>query len=392
LPIAPPSLRPPLPDTPSDDRPETPAQRLSWVVRMHYRMRTAAFGMLFLAVCLHARVETVRADVWLFLGLLLIVYPHLQFRRAQRSSTPLDTEMHNLSADSLLLGMSAAALGFPLWITFSSLLGTLSNNTANKGWPGVAETLLAFSTGALLGGAIWGFRLVPGNDLPTTLLCIVCLTAYLVAMGHIAFTRIQRLRDTREALQQRERDLMAANAALQRNLREIDALQEQLREQAIRDPLTGLYNRRYLDATLERELARARRDGQPLALILMDLDHFKRVNDTYGHQAGDEVLQQLARLLNEMARAGDVASRHGGEEFLLLMPTMSLATARERAETLRRAFGALEIPFGSLKLRATLSIGIAASPDHGSTAEDLFRHADRALYQAKHEGRNRVAS
>lgn len=392
MPIAPPSLRPPLPDTPGDERPETPAQRLSWVVRMHYRMRTAAFGMLFLAVCLHARVETVRIDVWLFLGLLLIAYPHLQFRRAQRSGSPLDTEMYNLSADSLLLGMSAAALGFPLWITFSSLLGTLSNNTANKGWPGVAETLLAFSTGALLGGAVWGFRLVPGNDLPTTLLCIVCLTAYLVAMGHIAFTRIQRLRDTREALQQRERDLMAANAALQRNLREIDALQEQLREQAIRDPLTGLYNRRYLDATLERELARSRRDGQPLALILMDLDHFKRVNDTYGHQAGDEVLQQLARLLTEMARVGDVASRHGGEEFLLLMPTMSLATARERAEALRQAFAAMEISFGSLKLRATLSIGIAASPDHGSTAEDLFRHADRALYRAKHEGRNRVAS
>jgi hypothetical protein len=112
--------------------------------------------------------------------------------------------MHNLSADSLLLGISAAALGFPCGSP-STLLGTLSN-TANKGWPGVAETLLAFSTGALLGGTVWGFRLVPGNDLPTTLLCIVCLTAYLVAMGHIAFTRIQRLRDTREALQQRERD------------------------------------------------------------------------------------------------------------------------------------------------------------------------------------------
>lgn len=390
MPIAPPSLRPPLPDTPGDDRPETAAQRLSWVVRMHYRMRTAAFGMLFLAVCLHARVEVVSTSIWLFLGLLLIVYPHLQFRRARRSSAPLDTEMHNLSADSFLLGMSAAALGFPLWITFSSLLGTLSNNTANKGWPGVAETLLAFSTGALLGGLVWGFRLVPGNDLPTTLLCIVCLTAYLVAMGHIAFTRIQRLRDTREALQQRERDLMAANDALQRNLQAIDALQAQLREQAIRDPLTGLYNRRYLDATLQRELARSQRENQPLALILMDLDHFKRVNDTYGHQAGDAVLLQLARLLTEMARAGDVASRHGGEEFLLLMPTMSLATARERAEALRHAFGSRGIPFGGLTLHATLSIGIAAYPDHGNTAEDLFRHADRSLYQAKHGGRNRV--
>jgi diguanylate cyclase (GGDEF)-like protein len=177
---------------------------------------------------------------------------------------------------------------------------------------------------------------------------------------------------------------MAANAALQRNLREIDALQEQLREQAIRDPLTGLYNRRYLDATLERELARSQRDGQPLALILMDLDHFKRVNDTYGHQAGDEVLQQLAKLLTEMARAGDVASRHGGEVPAAdahHVPGHRPGTGRSAAPRLRRHGDPLRQP----EAAGHLSIGIAACPDHG-TAEDLFRHADRALYQAKHEG------
>jgi diguanylate cyclase len=154
-------------------------------------------------------------------------------------------------------------------------------------------------------------------------------------LGQVAFTRIQRLRMTREALQVRERELMDVNDALHKNLREIDELQEQLREQANRDPLTGLYNRRYLDSTLERELARCKRDGNSLALILIDIDHFKQVNDTYGHQAGDEILLRLAALLAGMARAGDVACRYGGEEFLLLMPTMPMISARERAEALR---------------------------------------------------------
>jgi diguanylate cyclase len=191
---------------------------------------------------------------------------------------------------------------------------------------------------------IWGFRFEPDTDWVTTLCCIVGLTFYLTALGQVAFTRILRLRVTREALQVRERELMEANDALHKNLREIDELQEQLREQANRDPLTGLYNRRYLDSTLERELARCKRDGNPLALILIDIDHFKQVNDTYGHQAGDEILLRLAALLAGMARAGDVACRYGGEEFLLLMPTMPMASARERAEALRSPSKRLKCP------------------------------------------------
>ncbi|MDD2987956.1 MAG: diguanylate cyclase [Zoogloea sp.] len=364
--------------------------KVPWLVRMHYRMRTVAFAMMFGVIALHVGSDTKSPAFWSQMALLFLVYPHAQYLRTRRLGDPTGGELRNLRTDSVFLGMGVASIGFPLWITFSGLLGTLSNNTANKGWTGVAETLVAFPGGALIGCLLWGFHFTPDTDWPTTLFCIAGLTLYLTALGQVAFTRIQRLRLTREALQVRERELMNVNDALHRNLQEIDALQEQLREQANRDPLTGLYNRRYLDSTLERELSRCKRDGHSLALILIDIDHFKQVNDTYGHQAGDEILLRLSTLLGSMARAGDVACRYGGEEFLLLMPTMPLASAQERAEALRLSFGNLEVPFGDFRLCATLSIGIAAYPGHGTSADELIRHADTALYRAKRLGRNRV--
>jgi diguanylate cyclase (GGDEF)-like protein len=181
-----------------------------------------------------------------------------------------------------------------------------------------------------------------------------------------------------------------ANLALQKQLHEIHALQALLSEQVTRDPLTGLYNRRYLDTTLERELVRCRREGQPLSLMLIDIDHFKQTNDTYGHQAGDEVLKQLAALLTEQARAADVPCRFGGEEFLLLLPGMPQDVALERAEQWRRTFEATTFVFGEFRIHVTLSFGIATYPGHGTSAAALIRCADRALYRAKKEGRNRV--
>lgn len=365
-------------------------RKVPWLVRMHYRMRTVAFAMMFGVIALHGGGPVSGPGFWTLMVLLFLVYPHIQYLRTRRLPDPTAGELRNLRTDSVFLGMGVATIGFPVWITFSGLLGTLSNNTANKGWTGIAETLVAFPGGALLGSLIWGFRFEPETDWVTTLCCIVGLTLCLTALGQVAFSRILRLRVTREALQVRERELMEANDALHRNLREIDELQEQLREQANRDPLTGLYNRRYLDSTLERELARCKRGGTPLALILIDIDHFKQVNDTYGHQAGDEVLLRLAAMLASMARAGDVACRYGGEEFLLLMPTMPLASARERAEALRAAFADMEVSFGAFKLRTTVSVGIAAYPGHGISADELIRNADTALYRAKNLGRNRV--
>jgi diguanylate cyclase (GGDEF)-like protein len=186
-----------------------------------------------------------------------------------------------------------------------------------------------------------------------------------------------------------EIELKENNATLLHQLYEINRLQEELREQAVRDGLTNLFNRRYLDETLERELARAKREGYPLSLVMIDIDHFKKLNDTYGHQAGDKVLRELAALLWGNIRAEDVPCRYGGEEFLVLLPRMPLDIALERAENWRKSLEATRVPFGDFHLETTISCGLSAYPDHARTPDDLIRCCDEALYKAKRHGRNR---
>jgi diguanylate cyclase (GGDEF)-like protein len=168
-------------------------------------------------------------------------------------------------------------------------------------------------------------------------------------------------------------------------------LREQLRNQSIRDPLTGLFNRRYLEETMARELARTARNGQPLAVIAIDVDHFKRFNDSHGHAAGDKVLVELASVLRGGIRTTDIACRYGGEEFVLLMPESPLPIAIARVEALRRQTRELRVRIGDVQLEPiTISSGIAIAPLHGESGDMLLRNADTALYAAKAGGRDRV--
>ena len=171
---------------------------------------------------------------------------------------------------------------------------------------------------------------------------------------------------------------------------EVKILQEQLRNQAVHDPLTGLYNRRYLDETIKRELARAARYKQPVGIVMCDLDHFKLVNDTYGHLAGDEVLRVFAGLLKKHARGSDIVCRFGGEEFVLFLPDMPSAVAYQRAEQLRTELAAKPITFGAAVIRVTASFGVATFPENGQTMDSLIGAVDAAMYQAKEAGRDRV--
>jgi diguanylate cyclase (GGDEF)-like protein len=169
-------------------------------------------------------------------------------------------------------------------------------------------------------------------------------------------------------------------------------LRESLREQAVRDPLTGLYNRRHMQASLERELRRAERNKKPIGIMMLDIDHFKEVNDKHGHDAGDAVLRELGRFLKEHTRGGDIACRLGGEEFVIILPEANLEQTAGRAEQHRRGFSAMRIDCNGRRIETpTLSIGIAAYPNHGTATGDLLRAADAALYLAKERGRNRVA-
>ncbi len=169
-------------------------------------------------------------------------------------------------------------------------------------------------------------------------------------------------------------------------------LHETLRSQSIRDPLTGLFNRRYMEESLDREMRRARRGGHAVGVIMLDLDHFKALNDTRGHEAGDEMLRATASLLQRSIRAEDIACRYGGEEFVLILPEVSLDDAAQRAESIRLAARVLRVPFHRQVIGPlTLSAGVAVFPDHGPSSDALLRAADAALYQAKARGRDRVA-
>jgi len=179
---------------------------------------------------------------------------------------------------------------------------------------------------------------------------------------------------------------------LETQLAEISALQSLQQEQAIRDPLTGLFNRRYLDETLARDLSRAKREAYPVALAMLDLDNFKYINDTYGHQAGDQVLKTLSALLCNGARRSDTICRFGGEEFLIVLPQMSLDQARKKVDMWRLELAQAPTLYGDTHIHVTFSAGIAAYPQHGDDSATLVACADTALYRAKQAGRNCVLS
>ena len=168
-------------------------------------------------------------------------------------------------------------------------------------------------------------------------------------------------------------------------------LREILRTQSVRDPLTGLYNRRYMEESLERELRRAIRKKCSLGVMMLDVDHFKRYKDTFGHEAGDSVLRALANLFRTQLRGGDVACRYGGEEFAMILPEATLEVTSQRADQLREAAKSAIAQFRGHSLdTVTLSIGVSSFPENGTTGEVLLRAADAALYRAKAEGRDRV--
>jgi diguanylate cyclase (GGDEF)-like protein len=162
---------------------------------------------------------------------------------------------------------------------------------------------------------------------------------------------------------------------------------------SMRDPLTGLYNRRYAEETMARELPRARRLGESIGVIVIDIDHFKNLNDTFGHDAGDFVLERTGELLRTATRNSDIACRFGGEEFAVILPGATLLVARNRAEAIRAALESLEIEFeGRFIGPLTVSAGVASMPPHTQDWTHTLQQADRALYSAKQAGRNKVVA
>ncbi len=212
----------------------------------------------------------------------------------------------------------------------------------------------------------------------------------LISMGTIIGTIYLESAQGSESLSAKKPLVDAMSEQIMLALRNLK-LQEILRGQSVRDSLTGLFNRRYLDELIEREISRAVRKGNKLGIIMFDIDHFKDFNDIHGHDAGDTVLRELGAFILEQFRGEDIACRYGGEEFVLILPDASLDDTRKRCEALHKAIKQLDVYHrGTLLNKITLSFGVAAFPDNGNVAETLLRAADQALYRAKREGRDRV--
>jgi len=204
---------------------------------------------------------------------------------------------------------------------------------------------------------------------------------------HIGYFGITRDSSERKRAEQA---LRAANQQLEVQLRRIQELHEQMREQAIRDDLTGVHNRRHFVAVAEHELEQARRHGSVLSLVMMDVDHFKRINDAHGHLSGDVALKAVGSMLGATTRAGDLACRLGGEEFAVLLIGMGHAGAVERAETWRATLAEMTILADGTALKLTASFGVATFPEQAATLTELLKVADTRMYRAKTLGRDRV--
>ena len=235
-----------------------------------------------------------------------------------------------------------------------------------------------------VGDREWRLRIVPRKD-PVDLLDKAGTAAILAAL--LATSALLFWLMTSVATSE------SRGAELAKRNREAALLREKLREQAMRDKLTGLYNRHYVEEWFGLELRRAQRHGRPLAAIMLDIDHFKRFNDSFGHEAGDLVLRELAGVLRRFARESDVACRYGGEEFLVLLPECPFDAALRRAAQMREEVAKLELRYDGRPLGpVTVSLGVAAFPDHAKESGELLRCADEALYLAKQTGRNRVVA
>jgi diguanylate cyclase (GGDEF)-like protein len=193
-------------------------------------------------------------------------------------------------------------------------------------------------------------------------------------------------------------DVFSSEERLARTFAEQSALalanlnmRDVLKMQSVRDPLTGLFNRRYMEESLERELRRAVRKNASLGILMIDVDHFKSLNDTFGHEAGDAVLRSLGMLLQNHFRAEDIVCRYGGEEFTVILPDTGKEAARQRSSELCQAVKQMLVQHRGMPLRSiSLSIGVAIFREHGTTAASLIGAADSALYMAKQQGRDQV--
>ena len=300
---------------------------------------------------------------WVFALFCGFVWPHLAYWRSRRSDNPTATEYRNLMTDSTLAGFMLPMMSFNLLpvLVILTMIGLVTTTV------GGTRLLLKGCLGMAVGtfcGWLWALMVVPVYtlQLAPSLLTLVAsaplMVAFPVSIGFMTYRLSRRLTEQRQELEQISRT----------------------------DGLTQLYNRRYWEETVYHEFERHKRYQLPLSLIMIDIDHFKNVNDEFGHLAGDQMLSEISQVLSNSLRQSDVAGRYGGEEFGLLLPGTNLAGAMLFAERLRLMVHVLTVkPYAA---RCTISLGVAELDGNVHNYRQLIECADSALYEAKRLGRN----
>ncbi|WP_166646050.1 sensor domain-containing diguanylate cyclase [Halospina denitrificans] len=254
--------------------------------------------------------------------------------------------------------------------------------------PGDNRPFLVFQ----IGSALEGFLLSIGLAMRLNMAMRARAEAEHEALEMTAHLQRQTIEDQKRHAAELESHVEERTLELRQTMEQLASANEELEQLSIVDPLTGVYNRRHLTSQLHREWKRACREQVPLSMIMMDIDYFKLLNDTYGHMAGDRCLVELAKLLQEeVQRTSDILARFGGEEFVIVLPNTAIAGAEHLAERIRSRAEAHRVETENHRLAFTLSLGVASQiPGPGSDAEELVRRSDNALYEAKEAGRNRV--
>jgi diguanylate cyclase len=333
---------------------------LRFVRRVH-RMRT--LGLALGCLCIASVLRLHDASVWWWLLLFAngFAWPHVAWWLASRSMHPREKELRNLIADSALGGVWVAVMQFNLLPSALVVTMLAVDKVSVGGPPLLTRTFMVQAVACAFAWALLGFPLDVATPTWVMVACLPFLTVYPVAISGVTFALASRV--------------------AQQNRR--------LEEMGRTDDLTGLANRRKAFVVAEAELARHRRTGRPVALLMLDIDRFKLINDRFGHPAGDEVLRSVAEVLRKCCRATDTPARYGGDEFIVVLPETDLRGAEEVAHRIRNELNVLVVS-GDAELRCAVSVGAAEASLDVADVEVWVQRADEALYLAKDADRDRL--
>jgi diguanylate cyclase len=333
-------------------------QGLRFVRRM-YRPRTLGLALGGIAIAGVLLVKDAHPALWLALFLSAIVWPHIALLLGERSPNPYRAELRSLMVDSALGGAWIALMQFNLLPSMVILIMLSMDKMAVGGLRFLGRCTAVLLAACLLTAAASGFEVQPYTSMIQIIGCLPLLVAYPIVVGITTYRLARRVRDQNQLLSEMSRT----------------------------DGLSGLLNRRYWEEAAAAQFQRCRSTGQPAAVLMLDIDHFKGINDRHGHPAGDDVIRNVAKILRDSLREHDVPGRYGGEEFGVVLPETAAAGAEVIAERVRRRIEAAALAHPGI--RATVSVGIAEIESHDADYGAWIAHADRALYAAKERGRNR---